>query len=422
MAAMKKVVWTLAMVMCFGCMGCLPEPTEWMIEKLYDVPEKIPAGGEVKWSYEIQQTNIAKLRSMCVGTDGMIYIVTNYWPNQGPQNFEALSHKLQAMNPDGTLRWELDLDEFIGNPPLVSPDGTVYFCFISSLSTSASFKLYALNPDGTRRWMMEKAERIESIPQFDTTGTIYLLSDAKILYAVNPDGTEKWTQKLADEIYSPRCQIGLDHKLYIRFKTSGDEATNWTLRTLNLSDGSTLREFEVPEGGQPMEIGEDGTVYAEYENEIRAFNFDGTQRWSFQGKDFETLKSFKLGTEGQVYVIFQYSQKTEYTIIQPIGSVIWEEHSRICVLKADGSLQWSVPMGCNPSNLIGPDSWNPMIAADGMCYICTNSGRLHAISPEGRWKWKLDGNISVSSANLGPDGTIYLISGNTLYAVEDPGE
>jgi len=81
-------------------------------------------------------------------------------------------------------------------------------------------------------------------------------------------------------------------------------------------------------------------------------------------------------------------------------------------VNSDGALRWEFDLDESMATL-------PITGPDGACYSCTVSGQLHAISAGGRWKWKLDENISVSSADLGPEGTIYLISGDTLYAVED---
>jgi outer membrane protein assembly factor BamB len=399
----------LAMGICFICMGCLPDPMELLREKLYDVPEKIPAGGEVKWSYEIPSSITPGLRSLHVGVDGTINLgITCIVENTSDNSSPSKVFKLFVLNPDGTLKWLYNLNEILVNVPLLAPDGTFYYYTQEYLSEQpVSFTLVALNTDGTTKWTMEKKESLVSTPIIDSAGTIYLATKAEKIYAINPDSTEKWVQEFFGDLHSPGL-VCRDGKLYFV-----DIRNN--VNILDTADGKILGAFSIPDDCSLGAIAADGTIYVKYRNEVRAMNPDGTQKWSNQGEDFEFVSSIKLGSDDRVCAIFSYAY-------WGIGFEIPSVRSRMSALDVDGSLQWSIPTGSMSPGFPGSSLSNLAIGTDGTCYICTDSHKLYAVNPDGSWKWQFENEEPFSATAIGPDGTIYLLSASgILYAVEDTG-
>ena len=85
---------------------------------------------------------------------------------------------LYAINPDGTLKWKLKVDNAIViASPVIAAEGTVYI-------GSRDGYLYAINPDGTLKWKFKTGGMIHSTPAIDDKGTIYIGSDDGYLYAI----------------------------------------------------------------------------------------------------------------------------------------------------------------------------------------------------------------------------------------------
>src|SRR2546428_13011944 len=108
--------------------------------------------------------------SPTVGHDGTLYVGID---DDNPSPSLLCAQCMVALNPNGTVRWSL-FGLFGVGPLAVGPDGTIYAGG------------YAINHDGTAKWRFP-AGYIDSIGR---DGTIYISGDS--LYAINPDGTLQW--------------------------------------------------------------------------------------------------------------------------------------------------------------------------------------------------------------------------------------
>jgi len=81
-----------------------------------------------------------------------------------------------------------------------------------------------------------------------------------------------------------------------------------------------------------------------------------------------------------------------------------------------GTLKWNFETG-------GEIESSPAIGPDGTIYIGSGNGTLYAINPNGTLKWKFTTEYGIeSSPAIGPDGTIYIGSDdNNLYAINPDG-
>jgi outer membrane protein assembly factor BamB len=182
-------------------------------------------------------------------------------------------------------------------------------------------------------------------------------------------------------------------------------------------------KFETPEPGDPRPeiqssaaIGPDGTIYLG--------NFPGTLfalRDPGRGEALEVLWRFHptgassfhttpaLASDGTVYVGFS------------TGGATPEAKGTFYALKApasglDPQVLWSVELGP------GRQTDSPTLGPDGTIYVVSGAGKLFAIAPNGTVKWTVPTGPAVKAAPaLGADGTVYLASMNgKLYAVAPP--
>ena len=113
-----------------------------------------------------------------LGADGTFYFGTSSASDGG---------KLQAVNADGTVKWQYALPVGSGVDMIsLSTDGTIYF--------SSGSKLYVLTPAGTKKWVFPAAHAF-GYAAIGKDGTVYV--DNGGLYALypestNPNGTKKW--------------------------------------------------------------------------------------------------------------------------------------------------------------------------------------------------------------------------------------
>lgn len=102
-----------------------------------------------------------------IGLDGTIY-------------FECHGF-LYAILANGQMRWQFSTEHTEQNSgyscPAVAADGTIYV-------GSPSHKLYAVNPDGTSRWTFTAGDKIYSAPGIGSDGTVYFGSLDQKLYAL----------------------------------------------------------------------------------------------------------------------------------------------------------------------------------------------------------------------------------------------
>ena len=133
--------------------------------------------------------------SPAIGSDDTVYVGSD-------------DHKLYAINPDGTQKWEFGTGSL---SPAIGADGTVYV-------GAHDGKLHAINPNGTKKWTFGEVlvEISDSCPAIGADGTVYVSSwqgfYKNYIFAIYPDGTKKW--ELPGHFLVTAPAIGSDGTIY----------------------------------------------------------------------------------------------------------------------------------------------------------------------------------------------------------------
>jgi outer membrane protein assembly factor BamB len=203
--------------------------------------------GTKKWEYKVNDFII----DPTLDHKDNIYFTTYY------------SCKLYCINPNGTLKWKYKKLNF-REGPTIGDDGTIY--------AVSQDNLIALNPEGTEKWIVEINNPYYGYPSIAPDGTIILAGGhSGYIAALNPtDGSLIWSYKFGKwpHIFDvSTAAIGSDGSIYFAY-TAYSESIGF-LCALN-PDGSLKWETHLTTDIHPYDllyvksnpsIGSDGTVY-----------------------------------------------------------------------------------------------------------------------------------------------------------------
>ncbi len=135
--------------------------------------------GTVKWTLNAGGMEMTP----AVGSDGTIYIHT--WPDvmNLTKGDAKIPPGLHAINPDGTVEWsfanlmkfadwhfdplQLGMTWGSDSSPIIGADGVIYFGSDVGI-------IYAVNPDGTLLWDLEIGGEFDNRPAIDSEGVLYI--------------------------------------------------------------------------------------------------------------------------------------------------------------------------------------------------------------------------------------------------------
>jgi outer membrane protein assembly factor BamB len=181
--------------------------------------------------------------------------------------------------------------------------------------------------------------------------------------------------------------------------------------------------FETPDPGDPRPeiqssaaIGPDGTIYiGSFPGHLFALRDPGGGDrleliWRFHPPGASSFHATPaLSADGTVYIGFS------------TGGVTPEARGTFYALKApasgiDAQVLWSVDLG------LGRQTSSPTLGPDGTIYVVSGAGKLFALAPDGTVNWTVQTGPALKAAPaVGADGTVYVASmdGN-LYAIAVP--
>jgi PQQ-like domain/IPT/TIG domain len=290
-------------------------------------------------------------------------------------------------------------------------------------SNSLNLTVTARQPDGRTNWRFRQDGPYSKVrPVIGPDGTIYSIDAFFHLYALTPDGGLKWVVRGA-----------------------GDKA---------------------------LAVGADNTVYTASESDIKAFNSDGTSKWTYVENPMALfLVGMSVGPDGNIYVVategvgafsltpdgvLRWKQPEPYDAQQPVQyqelvfglngtttQLYYYANSHLKALRLDGTTAWTLnsdfgqpavspldgsihaPYGAYSSN--GPLMWifsspypyntssPPDISSDGTHYFVQNTIELFGLTPTGTQKWHVTMRDSGDNAIVDPQNTqLVLGSATTL--------
>lgn len=324
---------------------------------------------------------------------------------------------LYALRSDGTEAWTYATvggGGFVASP-LLAADGTVYAVCIDSM-------LYALNPGGKVLWQCQ----LEALSQFNTPALTkeetLLLPAGNRLIALRPGGVTAWTYDAGSRITtSPTLDdkgliyLGTDDGRLLALKPRGKFA--WAYQTqgrINMSSPAIGKDGRIYVGTElaldTKALHDDGRLYAIKPNGKLAWTFAaGSSIWS----------SPVVADDGTVYIA---NSLVIFGVDTPAGTA--PPSGRLFALTPEGKEKWSYP-------LLSRTQGTVVLGADRTVYIGSwdggqdssdnNGGQLYAFNPEGRLLWQ--GPYScLGSPCVGADGTIYSSAADSkLYALQPGG-
>ena len=225
-------------------------------------------------------------------------------------------------------------------------------------------------------------------------------------------------------------------------------------------------------GGKALAVGADNTVYTASESDIKAFNSDGTSKWTYVENPMALfLVGMSVGPDGNIYVVategvgafsltpdgvLRWKQPEPYDAQQPVeyqelvfglnGSttqLYYYANSHLKALRLDGGTAWTLnsdfgqpavspldgsihaPFGAysatalncwifsspNPYKMSSP----PDIGIDVLITFVQNTIQLFGLTPAGIQKWQVTMSDSGDNAIVDPQNTqLVLGSANTL--------
>jgi len=184
---------------------------------------------------------------------------TIYSPGDAYSNFIAI-------DPDGEIKWWLDINSPGGSTPTVGDNGIIYLP--TSDQTGSDF-LTAINPNGTEAWSFPMQDGVSySDPVTGPDGTIYIGCNDSYLYAIKKEGTLKWRYLMSSSMAASSFAIDANGSVLT--------VSSWANSPLVALDSNGNLKWKVFPGyefaSQMPIIGKDGIVFISNHEGIVAIN------------------------------------------------------------------------------------------------------------------------------------------------------
>ena len=208
------------------------------------------SAGNWKWTYTTTTNPLGGVLTSppIVADDGTIY--ANAY-------FSTLSaHHLKAISPDGTEKWSYPVSPPV--LPVLDKDGTVYLG--SRLGDTQGF-FDAVKPDGSQRWRVEMSSAVWSPPTVNPDGSIYTIAGDGTFKALGPDGVELWRYtEPGDVLMEAGVAVGQGGLILYQMSAGG----SYQLIALDPNTHSKKWAFSTGEGGPLCQqiVDQNGRIYA----------------------------------------------------------------------------------------------------------------------------------------------------------------
>lgn len=290
--------------------------------------------------------------------------------------------------------------------PVLGNDGMLFVIAASGGTTN----LTALSEEGQLRWNVplsepvieENGQRWE-ILSVGPDGSVYV-SAGKSLFSYDANGglRFRFNSPNAARISTP-C-IGPEGNLYVAM-----QGPNTLACLTSKGDLLWISTASTASDGIPVEaplMDADGSLYLLTQTSLLSFTREGIVRWKFKAQ----ISSVVLSPEGLVYVLISLSDGRSPGLyaLDPNGK------------NPFGTRVWYEPLW------LGGGSGGPMtavMATGGVLYCMNDPLSFLAFDRDGspQWAFELGFQMNIPSMAVGRDGSVYLFTGEALYAVSRHG-
>ncbi|MGI9214365.1 MAG: PQQ-binding-like beta-propeller repeat protein [Gammaproteobacteria bacterium] len=284
----------------------------------------------------------------------------------------------------GRMKWYFSSPgSSFGDSVTLGANGSIY---------AAGDKLYCLNADGTLIWSynysFSGAFYSFSAPILRPGGSGIYMGGASFgsnayLFSLNLNGSLQWINRLDNTYIYSSPAIGADGNIYI--------STNYIY---SVNPNGTLKwSYEQTTGwGSSPAISTDGSVYIGAGN-LYCYHPNGTLKWIYSlNNTRNSIHSPVIGKNGNIYI----TSDNYLHCINPSGSLQWS----FAVTGGVSSVDNPLVLGSDDSVYVGSES----------NYADSGGGKFYCINSNGSLKWSYDSGWIWSSAAIGVDGSIYVIS------------
>jgi hypothetical protein len=290
-------------------------------------------------------------------------------------------------------------------------------------SNSLPLNVTARQADGRVRWRLRMNGPYSwPRPVIGPDGTIYAVDAFAHLYAISPDGGLKWVVRGAGD---KGVAVGADGSVYV--------GSEYAIRAFN-PDGSEKWTFvEDPYAFilVGISVGPDGNVYAVATEGMGVFSLTpgGTLRWQVP-EPYQRLivssNEIVFGSNGGVEQLYFYANRhlraltlDGTPVFEIPGGLYQLEAARTPAIGPDGSVHTDLdvysPAGALLWSFPTPYPYNvftnPDVGSDGVHYFGQNLSQLFALNPDGSQRWHVALDDYVNGPIVDPTNTQLVMGG-----------
>lgn len=256
------------------------------------------ATGQQLWSYSTGNSTLPIYGEPNVASDGTIY-------------FGSWDRYVYALTSAGGLRWRYQTDGSIAPlaSPALSPDEQTIYVGTGDPNSTPAGSLVAIRSDGTLKWQVRLDNSRVSGVAVGGDGKVYATGSGR-LHARNPDGTAVWESapdvagSLAPSLSTGGVIVSgtsRDGKVYGINATTGQ--TLWSYQTGQNPNYDPANPHQPQYGVLVTPVfGRDGTVYiGAIDGVMYAFSSSGSLLWTYQTGNSLNEAGPAIGPDGTLY-------------------------------------------------------------------------------------------------------------------------